>query len=108
MVSAKSDCSTIEAFSHGLEARVTETHLVPRASSPCQRRLPTSLARIATLFFLFFLCRPAAAHPEGFSGLAVDVEVTHVRASLTLYTRELNAWFPPRMYPNYVADVCRE
>lgn len=50
---------------------------------------------------------PAAAHPEGFSGLKVDLEPGEVRASLTLHTRDMGNWFPPRAYPNYVEDVCR-
>jgi hydrogenase/urease accessory protein HupE len=49
----------------------------------------------------------AVAHPEGFSGLKVDLEPGQVRASLTVHTRDMGNWFPPRAYPNYVEDVCR-
>src|SRR5918999_566640 len=49
----------------------------------------------------------AVAHPEGFSGLKVDLEPTQIRASLTIHTRDMGNWFPPRAYPNYVEDVCR-
>jgi hydrogenase/urease accessory protein HupE len=61
---------------------------------------------LATAVVLLCAC-PAAAHPEGFSGLKVDLEPGEVRASLTLHTRDLGDWFPPRAYPNYVQDVCR-
>jgi hydrogenase/urease accessory protein HupE len=57
---------------------------------------------------MLLLCAsPAAGHPEGFSGLKVDLEQGEVRASLTLHTRDMGNWFPPRAYPNYVEDVCR-
>ena len=50
---------------------------------------------------------PAWAHPEGFSGLKVDLESGEMRASLTLHTRDMGNWFPPGAYANYVQDVCR-
>jgi hydrogenase/urease accessory protein HupE len=65
----------------------------------------TSLVLAAAAVLL--LAVPAAAHPEGFSGLKVDLEPGEVRASLTLHTRDMGNWFPPRAYPNYVEDVCR-
>jgi hydrogenase/urease accessory protein HupE len=66
----------------------------------------TSFVLAATAVLLLF-AGPAAAHPEGFSGLKVDLERGEVRASLTLHTRDMGNWFPPRAYPNYVQDVCR-
>jgi hydrogenase/urease accessory protein HupE len=51
---------------------------------------------------------PAAAHPEGFSGVRVLVNGEGVRAVITLHTRDFSQWFPPRGYSNYVAEVCRE
>lgn len=47
------------------------------------------------------------AHPEGFSGLAIDLEPSQIRMRMTLYTRDLDNWFPPRLFANYVNDVCR-
>src|SRR5687768_13760343 len=57
--------------------------------SPC-RRLFTTL--IAFFLALLSLSHRVSAHPEGFSGLAVDIETTQVRVALTLYTRDLNNW----------------
>lgn len=56
---------------------------------------------------LLLMASPVRGHPEGFSGLAIDLEPGHVRVRITLYTRDLNNWFPAGMYPNYVPDVCR-
>ena len=53
------------------------------------------------------LASPAYAHPEGFSGLRVQVRADGVRASLTVHTRDMTAWFPPGKYPDYVPQVCR-
>ena len=52
--------------------------------------------------------RPAAAHDEGFSGLRVLIEADRVRLEATIHTRDLNNWFPPRRFPDYVEGVCRE
>ena len=86
----------------------------PVASSPARRALasasPTRAGFRALLLatIAMLLCAvPAAAHPEGFSGLKVDLEPGEVRASLTVHTRDMGNWFPPRAYPNYVEDVCR-
>lgn len=49
----------------------------------------------------------AFAHPEGFSGMYVTATPGHLRAAITLHTRDLGTWFPPGQYPDYVADVCR-
>lgn len=50
----------------------------------------------------------AFAHPEGFSGLHVTISDGTMRAAITLHTRDLDAWFPPGKYPDYVADITRE
>src|SRR5207249_11972365 len=50
----------------------------------------------------------ASAHPEGFSGLRVQILPDKAHAILTLHTRDLTAWFPPGKFPNYVPDVSRE
>ena len=49
----------------------------------------------------------ASAHPEGFSGLRVQVRPDGVCASLTVHTRDMTAWFPPGTYPDYVPQVSR-
>lgn len=59
---------------------------------------------------LALLLLPAArarAHPEGFSGMAIDLEPGQVRIRVTLYTRDLNNWFPARQFAEYVPGVCR-
>jgi hydrogenase/urease accessory protein HupE len=35
------------------------------------------------------------------------VNPDNLRAVITLHTRDFSQWFPPRRYPDYVADVCR-
>jgi hydrogenase/urease accessory protein HupE len=63
------------------------------------------------LLFLVHACMPstaALAHPEGFSGMHVTIDGDRIRASITVHTRDLDAWFPPGKYPDYVADVTRE
>lgn len=62
---------------------------------------------IVTTSLVLLCAASAAAHPEGFSGLKVDLERSELRASLTVHTRDMGNWFPPRAYPNYVEDVCR-
>src|SRR5687767_8610604 len=68
-------------------------------------------AGIATLtlcaLLVLVVAVPARAHPEGFSGLKVDLVPEEVRASLTLHTRDMGNWFPPGAFANYVEDVCR-
>ncbi|MCA9192351.1 MAG: HupE/UreJ family protein [Planctomycetales bacterium] len=60
------------------------------------------------LLFSCLLTRPAAAHPEGFSGMRISVAESRLRASITLHTRDLGSWFPPGRYNDYVNDVVRE
>ncbi|MDQ3440047.1 MAG: HupE/UreJ family protein, partial [Planctomycetota bacterium] len=57
------------------------------------------------LLLTFAITSPAFAHPEGFSGLRVQVRADGVRASLTVHTRDMTAWFPPGKYPDYVPQV---
>lgn len=61
-----------------------------------------------TLFFNAAWCNIALAHPEGFSGLTVNITEEGVGASLTLHTRDFGAWFPAHRYPDYVREVSRE
>jgi hydrogenase/urease accessory protein HupE len=68
---------------------------------------PAATGLLLTAVAVLLCARPAAGHPEGFSGLKVDLEPGEVRASLTLHTRDMGNWFPPRAYPKYVEDVCR-
>ena len=67
-------------------------------------------ARLA-LLVLVHACLPLTAvlaHPEGFSGMHVTIDADRIRVAVTVHTRDLDAWFPPRKYSNYVADVTRE
>ena len=68
---------------------------------------PGPVFLLAAASMLLLCAHPAVGHPEGFSGLKVDLEPGQVRASLTVHTRDMGNWFPPRAYPNYVEDVCR-
>ncbi len=65
--------------------------------------------RGSLLAVLLFVGVPMSsyAHPEGFSGVHVTITPEQVRAQITLHTRDLGTWFPPRAYPDYVADVTR-
>ncbi|MCA9060191.1 MAG: hypothetical protein KDA85_16900, partial [Planctomycetaceae bacterium] len=54
------------------------------------------------------LSTTALAHPEGFSGIQILIREDHIECALTLHTRDLDAWFPPGTYADYVNDVCRE
>jgi hydrogenase/urease accessory protein HupE len=67
----------------------------------------TWTAAIALLLSLAF-APSAFAHPEGFSGLRVEVHADHVRASLTVHTRDTSAWFPPGKYPDYANQIMAE
>jgi hypothetical protein len=69
---------------------------------------PQLFLKLICLSFFAFLLFPSnlLAHPEGFSGLAIDLEPSQVRMRMTLYTRDLDNWFPPRLFANYVSDVC--
>src|SRR6476660_4117221 len=71
---------------------------MPHRSKPCL---------LAMLLTLLVTALPASAHPEGFSGVRILVNPDDLRAVITLHTRDFSHWFPPRRYPNYVADVCR-
>jgi hypothetical protein len=67
---------------------------------------PSSFRLCTFVALLFVLCSCVWAHPEGLSGLRLLVWPDHARAILTIHTRDMSNWFPPRRYPNYVADVC--
>ena len=68
----------------------------------------TTVRRLAlAALFLLSLSATTSAHPEGFSGLRVQVRADGVRASLTIHTRDMTAWFPPGKYPDYVPQVTR-
>jgi hydrogenase/urease accessory protein HupE len=71
---------------------------MPDHSKPCF---------LAMLLTMLVTAWPASAHPEGFSGVRILVNSDHLRAVITLHTRDFSQWFPPRRYPNYVADVSR-
>jgi hydrogenase/urease accessory protein HupE len=62
---------------------------------------------VIVVLTMLALARPAAAHPEGFSGLRVKVDSASVHASVTVHTRDTSNWFPPGKYPDYVPQVCR-
>jgi hydrogenase/urease accessory protein HupE len=61
---------------------------------------------LSLLCFLKWLPSQAHAHPEGFSGLRVQVQPSTIHVAMTLHTRDLSAWFPPAKHPDYVKDVC--
>ena len=68
----------------------------------------TTVRRLAlAALLLLALSATAFAHPEGFSGLRVQVRRDGVRASLTVHTRDMTGWFPPGKYPDYVPQVSR-
>lgn len=54
---------------------------------------------------LFAFTQVAFAHPEGFSGLRVEVLADRIQVSLTVHTRDMSNWFPPGKYPDYVPQV---
>src|SRR5688572_18109717 len=64
-------------------------------------------SRIGLVGFLLLalLPIPAVAHPEGFSGLRLRIDIPEATAVLTVHTRDMSRWFPPGDYPNYVPDV---
>lgn len=75
------------------------------------KRLPRRRAGISqrwsiAILVVALLPARASAHPEGFSGLQVQVRADRVHASLTVHTRDMSQWFPPRQFPDYVAGVC--
>lgn len=63
---------------------------------------------LITLLVNGAICGVALAHPEGFSGLTVNITEEGVGASLTLHTRDFGAWFPAHRYPDYLREVSRE
>ena len=63
---------------------------------------------VVVVVVLLALSANAFAHPEGFSGLRVQVRAAGVRASLTVHTRDMSAWFPPGKYPDYAKQVSEE
>ena len=85
-------------------------HSCTSAGSPSSRI--TAIAIRSALLSLFlclcFPCTRADAHPEGFSGLHFTIDGSRMRAAITLHTRDLGVWFPPRNFPNYIADVTAE
>lgn len=66
------------------------------------------LAGLAAAFALLWTPSWAVAHQEGFSGLYVKIEAKRIRVEITVHTRDMSNWFPPRKYPDYVPDVCRQ
>jgi hydrogenase/urease accessory protein HupE len=71
-------------------------------------RMGRMIRRSSFIFVLLVLGSRALAHPEGFSGLRVQVYPEKAHAVLTVHTRDLTAWFPPAKYSDYVADVSHE
>ena len=57
------------------------------------------------VFSLLALAGRAFAHPEGFSGVRVNVSGHRVRVVATIHTRDTSAWFPPAKFPDYVKQV---
>ncbi|HEX8912211.1 MAG TPA: HupE/UreJ family protein [Humisphaera sp.] len=78
-----------------------------RRATPCSRFAPRAIATALVTICAVWFGAPAAAHPEGFSGLRVVVEPGAVRLEATIHTRDLDRWFPPRSFPDYVVGVCR-
>ena len=63
------------------------------------------------LLICLLACIPSGsllAHPAGFSGMRLTVEAERVRVALTVHTRDMDDWFPPGKYPDYVGDITRE
>src|SRR6187401_2751602 len=68
----------------------------------------TMSRRIAlAAFLLLSIASRALAHPEGFSGLRVQVLGDRVHAALTIHTRDTSDWFPPGKFLDYVPQVSR-
>jgi hydrogenase/urease accessory protein HupE len=63
---------------------------------------------LALLFGLCIPCSSVWAHPEGFSGVHFTIDANRMRAAITVHTRDLDHWFPPQRFPDYIADVTRE
>lgn len=63
---------------------------------------------LTLLFGLSLPCPQAWAHPEGFSGLHFTIDANRMRAAITVHTRDLDNWFPPYRFPDYITDVTRE
>ncbi len=85
-------------------------HSCTSAGSPSSRITVIAIrsALLSLFLCLCFPCTPADAHPEGFSGLHFTIDGSRMRAAITLHTRDLGVWFPPRNFPNYIADVTAE
>ena len=80
-------------------------------TSPTFSELASCARARLVLLLLINACLPLTkvlAHPEGFSGMHVTIGADRIRVAVTLHTRDLDAWFPPAKYPDYVADVTRE
>jgi len=63
------------------------------------------------LLICLLACIPSGsllAHPAGFSGMRLTVEAERVRVALTVHARDMDDWFPPGKYPDYVGDITRE
>lgn len=65
---------------------------------------------ILLLFFVLLLVfsRTAQAHPEGYSGFRLLIYQDKAKALISLHTRDLDDWFPPGKFTDYVNDILRE
>ncbi len=80
-------------------------------TSPTFSELASCACARLVLLLLINACFPLTevlAHPEGFSGMHVTIDADRIRVAVTVHTRDLDAWFPPGKYPDYVADVTGE
>lgn len=70
-------------------------------------RFATSVASLLVILLTMGLAPSASAHPEGFSGALIIVGTQSVKVEVTIHTRDLDAWFPPLQFTDYVDGVCR-
>jgi len=67
---------------------------------------PRWIPALVIALLLAGLTRSASAHPEGFSQVLIIVGPASVKLEATIHTRDLEDWFPPRQFLDYVKGVC--